>query len=681
MVTTVMSIDAAWQNVLKIAEAQGAKAMQDLGVQEALAFIKQETVTTKRKAPIAEIKSGTSGSRSIIGKFYTVNNFRRIVRAYLDIALSTAPLLTYNGQKMSYAQYCYGPQGTVAMVQQQGVPLFGDTRFMNEEFKRVTAIECLRAGMKVFYVRDDEFLAIPTPVGSLWLKENSFGFSFNHTPSHNKADNDGIKFNPYDGGPAGDFIVDPVNARIAEYLEDDSFENDEFALGCQTGGVQYIYEVFTKETTAARAKERFVEVEPNTILSWYALRLRQKVDLQKVVEKVRAGELAIVHTPFYGSGNGYVREVFKTTPDILDNGVWVQNEARNVLFDGKAPRPNPANLQAVAEQLKASGRKLTLGYLTDPDADRVMFVTLTDGQTRVVPMNEFLVAEAFYLYYIAGYRGRNTQAKTIFAKTLATSDKLLAVAKLINKLTKEKRVPEFIKPFIPAQDLQRICLGQALENDYIDLSADNSDFCVGFKYFHDVLANGQAIVAGEESDGQSAQDWTLDKDGLYGGFLAQQMTAVLEMDLGTFLNKIDAVLQAEALPYRFIKGGLEIRLGSNGERDEKMALYQERLEYVFNRPDKNISVATNVPAFGTLTVQEVLTKDGVKVKFTDLTNGLLRKSGTEPLIKGPTEADSKEKADILFRILTAVASHETITKLTGTLELQDKDLKITISYT
>jgi phosphomannomutase len=152
------------------------------------------------------------------------------------------------------------------------------------------------------------------------------------------------------------------------------------------------------------------------------------------------------------------------------------------------------------------------------------------------------------------------------------------------------------------------------------------------------------------------------------------------MDLGTLLNKIDEVLQAEGLPYQFIKGGLEIRLNSNVERDEKMAIYQQRLEAVFARPGKKITVTTSDPVFGSLTVQEVLTKDGVKVKFTDLTNGLLRKSGTEPLIKVPTEASSKEKADILFRVLTAVAMQEPRKAQQDQIILQDKELTITISW-
>jgi phosphomannomutase len=146
------------------------------------------------------------------------------------------------------------------------------------------------------------------------------------------------------------------------------------------------------------------------------------------------------------------------------------------------------------------------------------------------------------------------------------------------------------------------------------------------------------------------------------------------------LIKIDELLKAENLPYLFIKGGLEIRLKNNVERDEKMALYQKRLEYVFNRPRTKITVTANTSAFGTLTVQEVLTKDGVKVKFTDLTNGLLRKSGTESLIKVPTEANTKEKAEILFRILKAVAMDELITTRKGNITVQDKDLQLMIKY-
>ena len=531
-----------WSAALKLGE-QGIST-DDTQVRSILDTIKDITVKTKIVGRFAEIKSGTSGSRAVIGADYSVNNFRRIVCAYLDIALSDKKLLAYNGTDMSYAEVFFGAGVTTSELKMKGVPIFGDTRFMNEEFKRVCAIECMKRSVKVIFVQDDPLLAVPTPVGSLWAKLNDFAFTFNTTPSHNKADNDGIKFNPMDGGPASDYIIDIVNKRIAEYLQDPTFETDEFALGCQRYGAEYIYRTFDAMAANARVPGLFEEISPAQLMTWYNDMTRGRINVQKIAEKVKNKEMTIVHTPFYGSANGYTRDFYKTYPELLDNGIFVLNEARNILFDGKAPRPNAANLQAVGEFLLKSGTRLTVGYLTDPDSDRLMLVVIQDGKIRVIPMNEFLVAEAFYLYYVKGYRGQDEHQRTIIAKTLATSNKVLAVGRLINKMTAEHRVPAFIEPLMDPQEVERIKSGNIREHDFINTSPDKSDYNVGFKYFHDDLVSGQAILAGEESDGQTIQDHSIDKDGLIGARIAEEMTAIFDMNIGTFLDTIDTVLKS-----------------------------------------------------------------------------------------------------------------------------------------
>ncbi len=673
-----------WENVLKLGE-QGM-TIADKEVQVILDTIKDIAVRTKIIGRFAEIKSGTSGSRAVIANDYSVNNYRRVIQAYLDIALSDEKLLNYNGQMLSYAEVFFGKGVKAKDLLMKGVPIFGDTRFMNEEFKRVCAIECMRRGIKVIFVKDDGLLAVPTPIGSLWAKLNDFAFTFNNTPSHNKADNDGVKFNPKDGGPASDFIVNVVNERIKEYLKDSSFETDAFAVGCQKYGVKHIYTTFNALAKKAKQKGLFEEVSPAELMSWYNDQARPRINIEAIAEKVRNKEMTIVHTPFYGSANGYTRDFYKDHADLLDNGIYVVNEERRELFDGKAPRPNAANLKVIGEFLQKSGTRLTIGYLTDPDSDRVMFVVIQNGQMRVIPMNEFLVAEAFYLYYVKGYRGKDLQEKSIIAKTLATSNKVLAVSRLINKLTAEHRVPAFIEPMMDPKEVERITSGRIRKNDFINTDPKKSDYNVGFKYFHDDVESEQAIVAGEESDGQTIQGWTIDKDGLIGARIAEEMTAVLDMDLGTFLDSIDAVLKENGIPHEFVSGGHEIRVSSNDERDEKMKVYQQRLENIFVHPDKRVTVTTGDPIFKTGDIDYVLTEDGVKVQFEDLSFGLVRKSGTEPLVKCPSEASSKEKANLIYGIMSHVAQNDLVidggqvlftVKADGKFVLQDTNIMIT----
>ena len=119
-----------------------------------------------------------------------------------------------------------------------------------------------------------------------------------------------------------------------------------------------------------------------------------------------------------------------------------------------------------------------------------------------------------------------------------------------------------------------------------------------------------------------------------------------------------------------------------------MKVYQQRLEQIFNHPGKKIMLSTSAAVFPKGEVDYILTGDGVKVQFGDLSFGLVRKSGTEPLIKCPSEASSKEKADLIYGLMSFVAQNDLkigpdmlifTVKADGKFVLKDTDVMITYS--
>ncbi len=149
---------------------------------------------------------------------------------------------------------------------------------------------------------------------------------------------------------------------------------------------------------------------------------------------------------------------------------------------------------------------------------------------------------------------------------------------------------------------------------------------VGFKYLADLFLRGQIIFGGEESACIAIKDHLPEKDGIFAGLLVSEMLAVS----GRSLTELKAELFRE---YGERVGGQK-NVILTGEREKQLRKLKR------NPPAK----------IDGRRVESVETIDGLKLDLADDDWVLLRRSGTEPLIRCYAEAGSKKE---MRRLMTA----------------------------
>lgn len=146
---------------------------------------------------------------------------------------------------------------------------------------------------------------------------------------------------------------------------------------------------------------------------------------------------------------------------------------------------------------------------------------------------------------------------------------------------------------------------------------------VGFKWLSSAMRANETILAGEDSGGLSTGEHIPEKDGLYANLLILEMMASEKKPL--YRIKEDTINFAGC---EFYTDRVDIKLD-----DDKKAI------------DLMVKFA-NMTKIANLEIKEKLSIDGVKI-FLDngLSSLLIRKSGTEPLLRFYIESDSKEKLE------------------------------------
>jgi len=238
----------------------------------------------------------------------------------------------------------------------------------------------------------------------------------------------------------------------------------------------------------------------------------------------------------------------------------------DVTFNGISPEPSSVNMEQVGETLRARPERFKLGAIIDPDGDRIRF---TDG-TVEISMNQFGAMAYHFLHEIKGKRG-------MVAKTVATSNLANALAKAFHEEVFEPRV--------------------------------------GFKEFKPVI--GRALVCFEESDGISVVGHTPEKDAYIGLLLAIDMVLTLSINLGEYLQRIEAEYGA----YYPDRGGLPV-----SAKGEALKLILQGLEKF--QVGEYVRVGENDQL-----IAEVIDIDGRKMIFDDGSWIMIRPSGTEPKVR------------------------------------------------
>jgi phosphoglucomutase len=147
---------------------------------------------------------------------------------------------------------------------------------------------------------------------------------------------------------------------------------------------------------------------------------------------------------------------------------------------------------------------------------------------------------------------------------------------------------------------------------------------VGFKYLADLFIKGRIIFGGEESACLAVKDHLPEKDGIFAGLLVAEMMAVYGQSLTELLNQLFKKYGKMV--------GAQTSLGLS-------AGISKRLKELVKDPPETI---------GGKQVKSVETMDGLKLVFSGDSWLTLRFSGTEPVVRCYSEAETWPEARALL---------------------------------
>ena len=143
---------------------------------------------------------------------------------------------------------------------------------------------------------------------------------------------------------------------------------------------------------------------------------------------------------------------------------------------------------------------------------------------------------------------------------------------------------------------------------------------VGFKWLGSAMRNNDIIIAGEESGGLSIKGHIPEKDGILANLLIMEMMAYS----GKKLCKLHEEFITD-LNRNFINERIDLKLENKEEQDKIINKFKD-----YNK-------------IGEYNILRKNCLDGLKLYLSDESTILIRKSGTEPLLRIYIESNSKEK--------------------------------------
>ena len=321
-------------------------------------------------------------------------------------------------------------------------------------------------------------------------------------------------------------------------------------------------------------------------------------------DKIKECKIDIFYEDFGGTGKYYFPKLMK------DNGIEIQK-----VLSSKTEGPNPTkgNLANLSSEVTKSTNPLRIGLATDGDSDRFGVV---DENGKFINTSDVILLCAYHLI-----KNKGMTEGTII-KNQATSEKIDVLANYFN---------------------QQGC----------DIDVEQTP--VGFKYLGGKMLElegtaKEAIITGEESGGLTVRGHIPEKD----GFVA--LATLLEL-ISTERKPISEILQ-------------EINDKIGGD------FVSECMNYTFKDDTaKNIAVDSfnkymtgeetqiagiNIDYERTQDINERLCEykkggDGIKLYLEDGSAVIVRKSGTEPLMRLYIDAASQESFDALSQELSLEA--------------------------
>ncbi|MDR0486027.1 MAG: phosphoglucomutase/phosphomannomutase family protein [Elusimicrobiota bacterium] len=310
------------------------------------------------------IKFGTSGWRGIIADDFTFDNVKIAVQAIANLVK----------EEKSAGQ---------------GIIIGYDTRFLSEDFAKLSAQVLAANGIKSFLCKRD----VPTPVLSFEIIRSKLIGAINFTASHNPYNYNGIKYSPSWGGPA---------------LPETTQKIEKFCASINSKDVK------TADFEEALRGNLIVKYDPRPA---YLKRIKQLINFA-AIKKAR---IKIAADVLHGTAAGYIDELL----DYAGIKSQIINTNRNPLFDGRSPEPSLSNLSELLKIVKKGNYKL--GISTDGDADR--FGIIDSNGTFITP-NQIIALLLYHLNKTRGWTGiaaRSVMTSHLIDKTAAALGKIEVV--------------------------------------------------------------------------------------------------------------------------------------------------------------------------------------------------------------------------------------------------------------
>ncbi|HBR20977.1 MAG TPA: phosphomannomutase [Nitrospiraceae bacterium] len=340
-----------------------------------------EKFARQNTAP-AKIVFGTSGWRGEIGTDFTFNNLRIVTSAIIETLKS-------KDESVMKAIGVSGFEG----VKSRGVIVGHDNRFLGHDFAMEVLGLLQKQGIRTWYTGE-----AATPEFSAGIEMLGAACSVNLTPSHNPANYAGLKFNPSDGGPAGDVIT----AKIEEIANRMMREN-------------VILEPVKPEN-----------IEKIDLAEFYIryINERKTLDIERIRSFINSEDCIVCVDNVHGATRGRIQRILGESTKIK----YLRTED-DFLFGGVAPEPSEKNMQGVERVLRESNARFRMGVIIDPDGDRIRHA---DANMQI-PMNYF---GAMAFHFLSVYKG----IKGIGVKSVGTSNLVNAIAKKLGTGVIETKV-------------------------------------------------------------------------------------------------------------------------------------------------------------------------------------------------------------------------------------------------
>lgn len=336
-----------------------------------------------------------------------------------------------------------------------------------------SALEVLAAnGVDVMLAMNDEYT--PTPVISHAILTHNRGRSEGLadgivvTPSHNPPRDGGFKYNPPNGGPAGQEITDWIQAAANRFLE---------------ARLEGVKRVTHAKALAASTTHR------HDFLNTYVADLGSVVNL----ELVGNSKLRLGIDPLGGAGVHYwaaIAERFRLDLTVVSDAVDPTFRFMTLDWDGQI-RMDPSSRYAMQRLIGIKDR-FDIAFACDTDHDRHGIVTRSAG---LLPANHYLAVAIEYLFMQRPQWGAE-----------AGVGKTVVCTQLIDRLTSR--------------------LGRKLFETPVGFKWFTAGLLDGSIGFAGEESAGATFL---RRDGSV---WTTDKDGIAAALLAAEITARLGRDPG-----------------------------------------------------------------------------------------------------------------------------------------------------